>query len=101
MNNKSHDKYVLSLMIACYCKAHHGSTTLCAECQALLVYATERIEHCSLEEEKISCKLCPIHCYHTEEKKAIRRVMRYAGPRMLLSHPIIAIKHLIKEKIKR
>jgi hypothetical protein len=31
-------------------------------------------------------------------KKKIVEVMRYAGPRMLLHHPILAIQHLIDEK---
>jgi hypothetical protein len=28
-------------------------------------------------------------------RELIRRVMRYAGPRMLLKHPILAVFHLI------
>jgi hypothetical protein len=28
-------------------------------------------------------------------RERIREVMRYSGPRMLLSHPLMAIRHLI------
>jgi hypothetical protein len=44
------------------------------------------------------------------EKKAvdlmIRKVMRYAGPRMLLYHPVLAIKHAVitlkqKQELKK
>lgn len=28
----------------------------------------------------------------------MRLVMRYSGPRMLLKHPILAIRHLLHEK---
>lgn len=31
------------------------------------------------------------------EKKRIREVMRYVGPRMIFIHPIAAIRHLISE----
>jgi len=36
-----------------------------------------------------------VHCYAPEMREKIKEVMRYAGPRMLLSHPILAIAHLI------
>ena len=29
-------------------------------------------------------------------KEKIRLVMRYAGPRMLLHHPIVAIRHVVE-----
>jgi antitoxin component of MazEF toxin-antitoxin module len=30
----------------------------------------------------------------------IRTVMRYAGPRMIFYHPVLAIKHLLRKKPK-
>jgi len=37
-----------------------------------------------------------VHCYKPERRKQIQQVMRYAGPRMLRSHPLLAIRHLLK-----
>jgi hypothetical protein len=31
-------------------------------------------------------------------REAIRGVMAYAGPRMLWSHPLLAIQHLLKDR---
>lgn len=44
---------------------------------------------------KPTCANCPIHCYKRDMRGAIREVMRYAGPVMLLRHPVLAIAHLV------
>jgi hypothetical protein len=31
-------------------------------------------------------------------RQKVRQVMRYAGPRMLLRHPVLAIRHLLDGK---
>lgn len=49
-------------------------------------------------EKKPTCNKCPIHCYKPEPKEQMRLVMRYSGPRMLLKHPILAVRHLLHEK---
>ena len=33
--------------------------------------------------------------YKPDKREAVREVMRYAGPRMLLKHPYLAIMHLL------
>jgi len=48
---------------------------------------------------RLYCKKCPIHCYKPDMRVKMRAVMRWAGPRMVLYHPIEAIKHLIREKL--
>ena len=83
-------------MIRLDCRAHHGpSGELCPECAALAEYARARLARCPFAEQKPTCANCPIHCYRPAERAAIRRVMRYAGPRMLLHHPLLAIGHLL------
>ena len=44
---------------------------------------------------KPTCAKCPIHCYKPAMREQIRDVMRYAGPRMLKRHPVLAIRHLL------
>ena len=40
-------------------------------------------------------KNCPTHCYAPKEREQIRRIMRWAGPRMFFYSPINAIRHLL------
>ena len=89
--------------ICCHGKMHTPSTNsgsgkgLCEECSTLLDYAYTRLDHCKFGEKKPTCKKCPIHCYKPDMKKKMREAMRYAGPRMMWYHPIVAIRHLIRE----
>jgi hypothetical protein len=83
-------------MIGMYCRANHRTTgTLCPICLQLRDYAEKRIHHCVFGPEKPVCSACPVHCYRPGMRAQIREVMRYAGPRMLLHHPLAAIRHLL------
>ena len=83
-------------MIGDYCASHHRpGDDLCPACGALLAYATQRLARCPYAEKKPTCARCPIHCYQPEMREQVRQVMRYAGPRMLLRHPWMAICHLV------
>ena len=85
-------------MVHIYCRDHHGGESLCHDCRELLEYAEARLDRCPYGQQKPTCNKCPIHCYKPEPKEQMRLVMRYAGPRMLLKHPILAIRHLIHER---
>jgi len=83
-------------MIALYCRGHrHAADGLCEECSALKDYALRRVEKCRFGEGKPACAKCAVHCYKPEMRARIREVMRYAGPRMLIRHPRLAILHLL------
>jgi len=82
-------------MIRLYCRGQHSPEARpCAECSTLLDYALRRIERCPFGPGKPVCSKCRVHCYGVEQRELIRRVMRYAGPRMLLAHPLLALLHL-------
>ncbi len=86
-------------MIGIYCRAHHGAAgSLCADCIELLAYAGERIAKCPFGIDKPVCNHCTVHCYRPALREEIQRVMRYAGPRMLRRHPLLAIRHLIRSR---
>jgi hypothetical protein len=85
-------------MMEIFCKQQHGSKALCDSCKALLTYAEIKLDRCPYGESKPTCNKCPIHCYKPEQKQQMKAVMRYAGPRMLLPHPILSIRHLIHER---
>lgn len=91
------EKAVVELMIRLYCRKREGHTTLCSSCRELLKYAHRRLDHCRYGNNKPTCKKCPIHCYQPEMKRRIKDVMRWAGPRMLLYHPLAALHHLWQE----
>jgi hypothetical protein len=82
-------------MIRLYCRCHHGSQdALCDDCDELQTYALARLDHCRYGENKPTCQNCPTHCYKPDRREQIRTVMRFAGPRMLRHHPILALAHL-------
>ena len=85
-------------MIYVYCRLNHHTRDLCPECRELFDYANNRIEKCPFKSEKPTCVNCKVHCYRKNEKERIRQVMRFAGPRMLYYHPILAILHLIENR---
>ena len=86
----------IEAMVGIYCRHHHGRRSgLCPECANLLAYAGQRLDKCPFQEDKPVCAECLVHCYKPDLREQVRVVMRYAGPRMLLRHPILAIRHMI------
>jgi len=92
----------IKAMVKIYCKAFHKTEGViehpCAECRDFLIYANEKLDRCPYGQAKPTCNKCPIHCYKPQRREQARKIMRYAGPRMLISHPILAIRHLRAEK---
>ncbi len=107
------EKRTIAVMIAMYHRGVHNADPLCPDCTALLEYALQRIEKCPFGENKPTCANCTIHCYaglrrggvnpqdyrvavlaQPEMRERVLAVMRYAGPRMLLRHPLLALLHL-------
>ncbi len=90
------ERRTVEAMLVLYCRGQHGTmSVLCAECEALRDYARHRLRKCPFQEGKTTCTKCPIHCYKPEMRAQIRSVMRYAGPRMLYRHPLLALRHMV------
>lgn len=99
---REREKKVVSLMIRLYCKKKHQTKDeLCEECAALEAYAKLRSDKCPFMETKTFCSNCKVHCYKPEMREKIREVMRFSGPRMMLYHPVLAVRHVIESKIER
>jgi hypothetical protein len=105
-NRLQRERKTIRIMIEMYCRGNHPGShraagSLCAECQQLTNYAMQRVDKCPFQAEKSTCATCTIHCYKPDMRQRVRTVMRYAGPRMLLSHPILAIRHMLDEKFQK
>jgi hypothetical protein len=89
------ERLTMTKMVGIYCAAHHdsGEDSLCGSCREFLNYAERRLRKCPYGNEKPTCANCPVHCYKPARKEQAREIMRYAGPRMLLRHPLLAIAH--------
>ena len=89
------ERLTMSKMVGLYCSAHHevSGDTLCAACREFLDYAELRLQKCPYGEDKPTCANCPVHCYKPARRAQAKEIMRYAGPRMLLRHPLLAITH--------
>lgn len=97
MSRSERERRTLRQMIAIACSGrHHTAGTLCDACRDLLAYAERRLDRCP-HDEKPACKDCGVHCYEQDKRDAIREVMRYAGPRMLLRHPGAALAHAFRK----
>jgi hypothetical protein len=94
MTRLSRELATLEAMVLLYCRRHHGARPPCGACQDLLAYASQRIRRCPHLPAKPACSHCPVHCFKPERREEIRGVMRFAGPRMLLRHPWLALLHL-------
>ena len=93
----------IGAMLRIYCRDHHGSPPrdgdgLCEECGGLFEYARKRLAGCPYGPEKPTCTNCQIHCYGPQQREATRVMMRYAGPRMMWRHPLLALAHVLDGK---
>ena len=82
-------------MIKIYCRSKHRSAELCGECRELLQFVAVRLDRCRRLPDKPPCRDCSTHCYGGEMRARIKAVMRFAGPRMLLVHPLLALRHTL------
>lgn len=90
------EKRTVEAMIHMYCRARHGTRAgLCEGCATLRDYAHARLDGCRFAEGKTTCAKCAVHCYRPEMRERIRVVMRWSGPRMMLRHPVMAVRHLV------
>ena len=88
-------------MIRLACRAWHGTKTgLCVECQELQDFADARLDRCPFQDHKPTCANCLVHCYRPDMRERIREVMRFAGPRMLRSHPYLTLCHILDGRRK-
>lgn len=90
---------LINVMIECYYRKHGAENDVTRE--QMLAYAQRRLEVCRFGEAKPTCQHCPVHCYHPRYRTQMKIIMRYSGPRMLVSHPILTLKHAYRGVTRR
>jgi len=95
MKHLARERLTIAKMIGIYCTDHHDSSggILCATCRDFMDYVDVRLQKCPYGDDKPTCTNCPVHCFKPAHKAKAKEIMRYAGPRMLLRHPWLAISH--------
>ena len=97
-NRIEKEKKTIEKMIQMYCKKFHShENRFCQSCLKLFEYAENRLNFCQFGENKPICNNCPIHCYKTDMREKVLKIMRYVGPRMICSHPIMSFRHLVNK----
>jgi hypothetical protein len=93
---RERESVIVQTMIKMYCRENHNSKgTLCEKCEPLSKYAEKRLLSCMYGDIKPVCKHCPVHCYSPAKREQMRKVMQWAGPRMIFRKPVFAIMHII------
>ena len=90
------EKKTVKAMLHVFCRGSHKTRDgLCDECRELLNYAMKRLTKCPFRSGKTTCANCQVHCYNPPMREKIKDVMRYAGPKMIYRHPVLAMFHFI------
>ena len=90
------EERTLEAMLLLYCRGHHEPQgALCDDCRELLLYTKARLERCLFHERKPTCARCPVPCYRPTSRQRVRDIMRYAGPRMVVRHPLLTLLHWV------
>jgi hypothetical protein len=96
------EKKTIDKMVHVYCKGKHDTkgNALCADCTDFLSYAFMRLDKCPFQEEKSTCGKCLVHCYQPRMREKAKRIMRYAGPRLIWRSPILSLHHVFDGRKK-
>lgn len=90
------DVQTIRHMTEIYCHAHHDSKDgLCPECEDFYLYSVKRLACCPFGEKKPVCGSCKIRCFGKGYKERAKEIMAYSGPRLLLKHPYLSLRHII------
>lgn len=91
------ERRTMAAMVRIYCSDWHEDRAQhpCDACAAFLDYAGQRLARCPYGDRKPTCANCPIHCYKPARREQVKAIMRHSGPRMLMRHPWLAIRHLL------
>ena len=94
-NNVPKEKENIRKTFGLYCNSNHGTTDnkLCPKCTALLTTVMLKIQRCPYGISKPICDACETPCFGEVPTKEFRNIMKSSQKKMLLSHPLMAVRH--------
>lgn len=94
-NNVPQEKENIRKTFGKFCNANHGTTDgkLCAKCTAVLSTVLIKINRCPYGIGKPICEQCETPCFGENFTKDFLAIMKGGQKKMLLSHPVMTIKH--------
>lgn len=98
VNNVPKEKEHIRKTFGVYCKANHNSDgdKLCPKCNALLTTVFTKISRCPYGISKPVCEKCETPCFGEVATNKFREIMSASQKKMLLSHPIMTVKHKLQ-----
>ena len=96
-NNVPKERENIRKTFGVYCNANHGTEggKLCPKCTALLTTVMLKIQRCPYGIAKPICDGCETPCFGEVPTKEFRAIMKSGQKKMLLSHPLMAVRHKI------
>ncbi|MBR2179963.1 MAG: nitrous oxide-stimulated promoter family protein [Selenomonadaceae bacterium] len=97
-NNVPKEKENIRKTFGVYCRNNHGTEgdKLCPKCTALLTTVFTKIGRCPYGIGKPICDKCETPCFGENATKEFRNVMSSSQRKMLMSHPMMTIKHKLQ-----
>lgn len=94
-NNVPKERENIRKTFGLYCNSNHGTTDnkLCPKCTALLTTVMLKIQRCPYGISKPICDACETPCFGEVPTKEFRNIMKSGQKKMLLSHPLMAVRH--------
>lgn len=98
VNNTPKEKETIRKTFGVYCRANHNTEgdKLCPKCTALLTTVFTKIARCPYGMSKPICEKCETPCFGEAATKSFLEVMQSSQRKMLLSHPIMTVKHKLQ-----
>ena len=94
-NNVPKEKDTIKKSFAVYCNSHHDTKgeKLCPKCTALLATIFKKMSRCRYGITKPICDRCDNMCFGDANNKKFLEIMDASGKKMLMKHPVTAVKH--------
>ena len=94
-NNVPKEKENIKKTFSVYCRSNHDTSgdKLCPKCTALLATVMTKMSRCPYGITKPICDRCDNPCFGAGQTQEFLKIMDTSQKRMLLSHPIMTVKH--------
>lgn len=101
MDRAAKDRATMEAIGQIYCRGNHdaalrGADAMCPECREAIERTLDRATACP-HGHNHNCEDCETHCQRGESQQQIKRIMRYAAPRMAFRHPLMTATYLRKK----